>query len=143
MSETGKVSLPTPERLEAIKTAIIDGVAVYPKSTVVELMAALEEAQRQVRIKSEEIEIRKGNVKVVTADLVEAQQSIGILQSENKRQSSLLPVLKDATELMSWRDPGNGKGQKGALSLIYKWLDENPSPEYLAALGNKEGSDKV
>lgn len=71
--------------------------------------------------------------------LAEAQQTIATLQSESKRLSSLLSVLKDATELMSWRDPGGGKGQEGALKLIYKWLDENPSPEYLAASRNKEG----
>lgn len=71
--------------------------------------------------------------------LAEAQQTIARLESEKERFDSLMDVLKDATELISWRDPGGGRGQVEALKIIYKWLSENPSPSYLATLeGTKE-----
>ncbi|ASA20917.1 hypothetical protein [Paenibacillus donghaensis] len=71
-------------------------------------------------------------------ELVEAQQTIARLESENRRLGSLVPIVSMATELMSWRDPGGGKGQAEALQLIYRWALENPSPEYAMAKGNKE-----
>jgi hypothetical protein len=117
--------------------------------------AALEKSQQLIRklelyVKSLEFNRedtqKRANEKLRERDteLVEAQQTIATLQAEKKRFDSLIVVLKDSTELMSWRDPGGGRGQGEALKMIYIWLSENPSPKYLAALeGNKEGSDKA
>jgi hypothetical protein len=128
------------------------------------VLAALEESQQQVEeSKIREIDLEEQYktlyrmytdmdescgetldlLKGTSGSLVEAQQTIASLQSEKERFDSLMVVLKDATELMSWRDPGSSRGQEEALKKIYIWLSENPSPKYLAALeGNKEGSDK-
>ncbi|MBT2287995.1 hypothetical protein J7E73_02390 [Paenibacillus albidus] len=63
-------------------------------------------------------------------ELFEAQQTTDTLKSENKRLSSLLPVLKDAMDLfkseveLKVTIPGNEEARK----MIYKWLLENPSP---------------
>lgn len=33
-------------------------------------------------------------------------------------------LVQDVSELISWRDTGDGKNE--ALKLIYKWLQDNP-----------------
>ncbi|MEK3673576.1 hypothetical protein [Paenibacillus sp. FSL R10-2771] len=71
-------------------------------------------------------------------EMAEAQQTISRIEAENRRLGSLVPVVSRATELMSWRDPGGGKGQAEALQIIYRWALENPSPEYAMAIGNME-----
>lgn len=75
-----------------------------------DVLAALEETERQLSGKTEE--------------LAEAQQTIARQKEDYIR---LVRVVKDASELLSWRDPGRGQGQQQALDLIYKWCYEHPN----------------
>ncbi|SDC69539.1 hypothetical protein SAMN02799630_01208 [Paenibacillus sp. UNCCL117] len=58
------------------------------------------------------------------------------LVSEMKQQldnvvnqyESLIGLVQEVSEYLSWRDPGNGEGQRYALKLIYTWLKEH-TPE--------------
>lgn len=46
--------------------------------------------------------------------------------AEKKRADALLILMKDVSELISWRHRDQNDGAKEALKLIYGWLLENP-----------------
>lgn len=137
----GKVTLPTPERIEEIRKRATEYV-MSPSQHVIDLLDALEEAQGDIITLTQKVELYeealgtyKDNRAYMKQQLTEAQQTIARLTSENDRLGSLVPVVKEASELLSWRDPGGGQGQVQALKLIYKWATENPSPDFVAGEG--------
>lgn len=139
MSEAGKVSLPTPERIEAIKSTLmiiqerdkysmpifLSAVSDYQDNSVkwiVELLDALEEAQQQAEKHRKVAEAKilftnQGNndyVYGLQEDLIEAQQTIA-RKREALRQ---VPLLFDM-------EAGD----------IFEIITDHIN----AALGNKEG----
>ncbi|MGG3278815.1 hypothetical protein [Paenibacillus solani] len=84
---------------------------------------------------------------IVLQDVADASEDfewlIGQVETEKERadkleerHNSLLKVVQEATEYMSWRNEGNGP--EIALKLIYKWLEANPMPKE-----EERGSDKT
>lgn len=91
MSEAGKVSLPTPERIEEIrreneelvKTLIRVPIPslIYASGQITELLAALEETQHQLHDQDEALIAANGLIEDLQIQLLQAQQTIARLTS--------------------------------------------------------------
>lgn len=87
--------------------------------------AHLEDLKQEVQALREGRDTFRKERDTLQGELSEAQQTIGRLQRENERLGSLVRVAKEASELLSWRDPGGGQGQVQALKLIHDWAALN------------------
>ncbi|GAV11461.1 guanylate cyclase [Paenibacillus sp. NAIST15-1] len=60
-------------------------------------------------------------------NLQESYESLELMHKEQKnRADSLLMLIKDVSELISWKHRIQKDGVEEALKLIYKWLIDNP-----------------
>jgi multidrug resistance efflux pump len=139
MSESGKVSLPTPERIEPIK------LAAFTREELIKLIrkqeAALEESQQQLESKDETIKLLMFNrnsweeaEKKAQGELVEAQQTIA-RQQERERS-----IIYEVSEIHKEAAAGNSGSLDRADTALNRIMLLSSN---LLALGNKEGSNKA
>lgn len=63
-------------------------------------------------------------------EMYEAEK--GRADNYQNRYNSLIRLVQEVSEYLSWRNPGGLQGSELALKLIYKWLEENPRLEVQA-----------
>jgi limonene-1,2-epoxide hydrolase len=140
MSESGKVSLPTPERIEEIKQGIerakaggYDG-GVISVADLESLLAALEESEQQNNVWQVEANQWLNDLVEKTIELAEAQQTIA-RQQERERS-----IIYEVSEIHKEAAAGNSGSLERADTALNRIILLSSN---LLALGNKEGSDKA
>ncbi|MGE7613495.1 hypothetical protein [Paenibacillus sp. NPDC101420] len=161
----------TPERIEAYKT-MIHQLGALPPSAANELLAALEESQQNAEVEKKLNDTLHGTNKDLRKRLVEAQQTIARQHSKeygifNTADCEMFTASKEEVwnylqnnttvfqcysvvmdgKMVITSEPSagaNGKLDECTLDEFFqRFEDEDIVICRLAALGNKEGSDKA